>query len=145
MTNLSYAEAAELLQQIGPKDGSSGMIKKLKPQPVFFYPYLKRVLETQWEELKPQFPMDIKIAKANKYLLKGDLEPETVIHLEEPIRMKDGTPMWFESTASEAFLRFGYINCDARYICNTKFDMEYIRATCSAISFDEKRRVFHAN
>lgn len=126
MTNLGYPEAAELLSQIGPKDGSRGMIKKLRPEPVYFYPYLKRVLEAQWELLKPQFPMDIKIAKENKYLLKGDFEPATVIHLEEPVRLKDGTPMWFESTASEAFVRFGYKNCDARYICDSKFDMEYI-------------------
>ena len=126
MINLGYPEVAEMLAQIGPKDGSSGMIKKLRPEPVYFYPYLKRILETQWELLKPQFPMDIKIAKENKYLLKGDFEPETVIHLEEPIKMQDGTPMWFESTASEAFVRFGYKNCDARYICDTKFDMEFI-------------------
>ena len=102
--------------------------KDLKPTPVFFYPYLKRVLETRFKELNPQFPMDIKIPKSNKALLKGDFEPEKVIHLEEPLRREDGTPIWFSTTASEMFLRFGYRNLDARYISDAKMDMEYIHA-----------------
>ncbi len=128
MTNLSYIEAAELLQQIGPKDGSSGLIKKLKPTPVFFYPYLRRVIDERWKELNPQYPQEIKIPKANKYLLKGDFEPEYVIRLEEPVRMKDGTPMWFDNSADQIYPRFGYKNCDARYLSDVKFDMEFIHA-----------------
>lgn len=102
--------------------------KDLKPTPVFFYPYLKRVLETRFKELNPQFPMDIKIPKSNKALLKGDFEPEKVIHLEESLRREDGTPIWFGTTASEMFLRFGYKNLDARYISDAKMDMEFIHA-----------------
>lgn len=122
MTNLTYSEAALLLPELATR------VNKLKPEPVFFFPYLKRVLETQFETLKPQYPMDIKIPKENKYLLKGDLEPAAVIHLEEPIRREDGTPMWFESSANEVFLRFGYTNCDARYLSDIKMDMERIHA-----------------
>lgn len=120
MTNLGFAEASPLITEMTEK------AKKLRPEPVYFYPYLKRVLETRFEELKPEYPQDIRIAKENKYLLKGDYEPEKVIHLEEPIRREDGTPVWFGTTSGEAFLRFGYTNCDARYISQVKFDMEYI-------------------
>lgn len=122
MNSLSFNEAIPVLEEL------KNRAEKLKPEPVYFYPYLKRVLETQFESLKPQYPMDIAIPKENKYLLKGDLEPAKIIHLEEPIKMHDGTPMWFETTAKQMFLRFGYTNCDARYISNVKLDMEYIHS-----------------
>lgn len=122
MTNLTFAEATPVLGEL------KSMVGKLRPSPVYFYPYLKRVLNERFEELKPQYPMDIRVAKENKYLLKGDFEPEQIIHLEEPIRMDDGTPMWFEDSANEIFLRFGYENCDARYISKVKLDMEFIHA-----------------
>lgn len=128
MTNLSFAEATPILEEL------KNRAVKLRPEPVYFYPYLRRVLIEQYEKLNPSYPMDIRVAKENKYLLKGDFEPQQVIHLEEPVRMSDGTPMWFERTDSEAFLRFGYKNCDARYISDAKIDMEYIRMTCSTIS-----------
>ena len=128
MVSLSFPDVDPTLRAFIEK------LKDLRPTPVFFYPYLKRVLEDQWEKQKPQFPMDIKIPKPNKYLLKKDFEPAQVIHLEEPVRMSDGTPIWFEETTSQAYVRLGYDNMDARYICSQKFDMEYIRATCSATS-----------
>lgn len=120
MVSLSFAEASPVLEDIGKK------LEKLRPTPVFFYPYLKRVLETQWKAEQPQFPMDIKIPKPNKYLLKKDFEPAQVIHLEEPVKMSDGTPMWFETTMDQAYIRLGYDNMDARYICKQKFNMEFI-------------------
>lgn len=120
MTNLGFAEATPLLNQM------TEQAKKLRPEPVYFYPYLKRVLEERFEQLKPQYPMTIKIAKENKYLLKGDFEPEKVVVLEEPLRREDGTPIWFGTTEGEAFLRFGYTNCDARYVSQVKLDMEFI-------------------
>lgn len=128
MTNISFQEASVML------DKMKESLASLKPEPVFFYPYLKRVLTERWEKEKPEFPMTIRIAKENKYLLKGDFEPAQIITLEEPLRREDGTPVWFSSTANEAFLRFGYKNCDARYISDSKLDMEFIRATCSTIS-----------
>ena len=102
--------------------------EKLRPEPVYFYPYLRRVLQTAWEQEKPQFPMEIKIPKPNKYLLKKDFEPAQIIRLEEPVRMSDGTPMWFETTMDQAWLRFGYDNLDARYLSKQKLNMEYIHA-----------------
>ncbi len=120
MVSLSFADVAPTLGVFEKK------LKDLRPTPVFFYPYLKRVLEEQWEKQKPQFPMDIKIPKPNKYLLKKDFEPAQIIHLEEPVRMSDGTPIWFEETTNQAYVRLGYDNMDARYICSQKFDMEYI-------------------
>ncbi|WP_289743832.1 hypothetical protein [uncultured Duncaniella sp.] len=128
MVSLSFADVAPTLDVFKKK------LKDLRPTPVFFYPYLKRVLEEQWEKQKPQFPMDIKIPKPNRYLLKKDFEPAQIIHLEEPVRMSDGTPIWFEETTNQAYVRLGYDNMDARYICSQKFDMEYIRATCSVTS-----------
>lgn len=122
MVNLSFAEATPTIMELKEKMNS------LKPPPVFFYPYLTRVLTERWEKEKPQFPMEIKVAKENKFLLKGDYEPAQIIRLEEPLRREDGTPIWFSSTADEAFLRFGYNNLDARYICDQKLNMEFIHA-----------------
>ncbi len=102
--------------------------KDLRPKPIYFYPYLHRVLQSAWEKDKPKFPMEIKIPKPNKYLLKQDFEPLQIIRLEEPICREDGSPMWFEETKDQAWLRFGYNNLDARYISNQKFDMEFIHA-----------------
>lgn len=120
MITLNFNEVTTIIPEIIEK------VNSLKPSPVFFYPYLTRVLKHQWETLKPTYPQDIKIAKENKYLLKGDFEPEKIIHLEKPICREDGTPMWFEESSSQVYLRLGYTNCDARYICNQKMDMEFI-------------------
>lgn len=101
---------------------------KLRPEPVRFYKYLKRVLDEDWRLGQPSFPVDIRIAKANKYLLKGDYEPAQVIHLDAPILMEDGTPFWFRSSASGVNLRFGYENLDAREISKFQLDMKFIHA-----------------
>lgn len=122
MTNVAYGEANAMLSVLQDKMGS------LRPKPIFFYPYLARVLEQQFQALKPQYPMQINIAPENKYLLKKELEPAQVITLEEPIKDSQGHPMWFESSINEIFLRFGYTNCDARYISTVKMDMEFIHA-----------------
>lgn len=90
---------------------------------------MKRVLKAQWEKLKPKYPQIIKIPKDNKHLLKGDFEPLYTITLKEPVRMEDGTPMWFENSSEEIWLRFGYKNLDARFISDERLSMEYIRAT----------------
>lgn len=120
MINLAFSDVKKNLDAIG------GMDKQLRPPPVFFYPYLKRVLEEDIERNNPEGPVDIKVAPENKYLLKGEFEPKQIIHLDGPVRMDDGTPMWFNSSAGECYLRFGYENLDARKISSLKLDMEYI-------------------
>ena len=122
MVAVDFAQMSPMLEEFAKR------YDKLRPEPVYFYPYLKRVLTTAWEQEKPQFPMDIKIPKPNKYLLKKDFEPAQIIHLEEPVHMSDGTPMWFETTMDQAWLRFGYDNLDARYLSRQKLNMEYIHA-----------------
>ncbi len=128
MIELPFAEASDVLGDIKER------LKAMKPTPVNFYPYLKRVLNEQYEKLKPQYPKDIKIPKDTAHLLRQDFEPEYVIHLEDVPRMEDGTPMWFETSEDQCWLRFGYNNMDARFISDQKLSMEYIRATCSTIS-----------
>jgi len=98
----------------------------IKPAPVLFYPYLKRVLKKDLEETELKFPMDIKIPKSNKYLLQQDFSPEYIIHLEEPVKMSDGTPMWLNTSEKQVYYRLGYDNLDARRICEAKIDMEFI-------------------
>lgn len=120
MISLTYSDVAPRIVEL-KKMGS-----KVRPKPVRFYPYLKRVLDADRENEFPSYPMDIKLAKANKYLLRGDFEPESVIHLEKPVEMDDGTPMWFNSSSPQVWLRFGYTNLDARDICMEKLDMECI-------------------
>lgn len=106
------------------------VVKKRKPAPVYYFPYIRRVLTERWDALKPEYPMTIKIPKSNEYLMKGDFEPAYEFVLDKPIMMDledgDPVPMWFGSTAKEAFLRFGFTNLDARFISDRKLDMEYI-------------------
>lgn len=122
MTNLSFAEASPTISELNE------MMKEMRPEPIFFYPYLKRVLAERFAKDKPQYPMTVKIPKENKYLLKGDYEPAMVITLNEPLMREDGTPVWFCNSSNEIFLRLGYTNCDARYICDQKMDMSFIHA-----------------
>lgn len=102
-------------------------MEHFKPEPVFCFPYLKRVLNEQFKKLEPtlKFPMEIKLPKEEKDLLAGDFEPKQVIRLEKPILWED-TPIWFESTMEQAYLRFGYKNLDARYISDIALSMECI-------------------
>ena len=104
--------------------------KALRPKPVYFYPYLKRVLKEDMAAATKEgiftFPMEIKIPKSNKYLLQGDFEPEYVIRLEQPPTLDDGTPFWFNNSMDQCYLRYGYKNLDARKISDAKIDMEYI-------------------
>ena len=58
--------------------------------------------------------------------MRGDFEPKQVITLDSPIVMDDGTPMWFNTSSSEIWLRFGYENLDARKISRIPMNMEYI-------------------
>lgn len=120
MINVAFSEVQKNLDTI------AGMDKQLRPPPVFFYPYLKRVLDADVEKNNPEGPVEIKVAPENKYLLKGEFEPKQIIQLDGPVRMDDGTPMWFNSSAGEVFLRFGYENLDARKLSTVKMDMEYI-------------------
>lgn len=102
------------------------LMENLRPTPIYFYPFLERVLTEQFNKVKPQYPMTIKIPKPLPYLLKGDLEPAQIIEIPEPLTIGSGVPIWFEDTSKQAYLRFGYRNMDARYIGDDKFDMEYI-------------------
>lgn len=120
MIPVDFAQISPVLDEIGNR------LEHFKPEPLFFYPYLKRVLEIQWKKENPQFPMDVKIPAENKYLLKKEFEPAQIIHLEGPVKMDDGTPMWFENSSSQIWLRFGYDNMDARFLSKQKFDMEFI-------------------
>lgn len=120
MTNLAFQEMGEMLSVVAKASAN------IRPSPVFFYPYLKRVLEEDRAETKLTFPCDIKIPKSNKYLLKQDFEPEYVIHLEKPVEMSDGTPMWLGTSEKQIYFRLGYENLDARRISKFKVDMEYI-------------------
>lgn len=122
MTNLAYAEAAGVINQI------PDMVKNLRPKPIFFYPYLERVLEQQFKAVAPAYPMKIDIAAENKYLLKKEFEPAQTIVIDKPITTDSGVPMWFETSTDQIFLRFGYTNCDARFISSIKMDMEFIHA-----------------
>lgn len=102
------------------------LVKDLKPVPIFFDKYVRRVLNEQFEQLKPQYPQVIKIAPTCQEMLKGNMNPSAIITIDEPIRLDDGTPIWFESASNECFLRFGYTNFDARYIGKDILSMEYI-------------------
>lgn len=122
MINIPYQMMVSCVDEIEAK------CEKLRPEPLRFYKYLHRVLE--WDRANPtmKFPCDIKIPKPNKYLLRGDLEPLQVIHMEEPPKMENGEPFWCNSAAKQVYLRFGFENLDARLMCKLKMDGEYIHA-----------------
>lgn len=100
-------------------------IKELKPDPILFFPYIKRVLKERFQDLNPKYPMEIKIPRDTKSLLKGNFEPAHIIKIDKPLMFED-TPIWFETTESETFLRFGYKNLDARFISDIALNMELI-------------------
>ena len=100
------------------------LMENLRPTPIYFYPFLERVLTEQFNKVKPQYPMTIKIPKPLPYLLKGDLEPAQIIEIPEPLTIGSGVQICFEDTSKQANLRFAYRNMDARYIGDDKFDME---------------------
>lgn len=86
-----------------------------KPVPIDCLNYVKRVLNEEYRFLNIKYPMDINLAPPTQEMLKGNLKPVQVIHLEHPIMWED-TPMWFGDSRKEVFLRFGYENLDARFI-----------------------------
>ena len=86
-----------------------------KPVPIDCLKYVKRVLKEEFKISGVKYPMDINIAPSTQEMLKGNLKPVQVIHLDEPV-MWDDTPMWFGDSRKEVFLRFGYENLDARFI-----------------------------
>lgn len=120
MINLPFTELSTELDKV------LAVSKTIRPTPLFFYSYLKRVLEEDMATSPPTYPMEIKIPKENKYLLKQDFEPQYIIRLEEPVRMSDNTPMWIGTSESQCYMRLGYENLDARKISSFKIDMEYI-------------------
>lgn len=120
MLNVPFNSVQQKIREI------CGREKELRPPPIRFYPYLKRCLDEDRDNDMPTFPLDIRIAPDNKYMLKGEFEPKQVIHLEEPVKMEDETPMWFSGSQEQIYLRFGYENLDARKISKVKMDMERI-------------------
>lgn len=122
MISLGFDQASPVLKDLADR------VEKIKPEPIYYFPYLERVLTEAWEQGHPEYPMEVKLPKPNKYLLKGDFEPAQVIRIEKPIMTDRGQPMWFENTMDQAWLRFGYSNLDARFISTQKLNMEYIHA-----------------
>lgn len=86
-----------------------------KPVPIDCLGYVKRVLNEEFKAIAPKYPMDILLPPSTQEMLKGNLKPAQVIHLEEPVIWED-TPIWFGDSRKEVFLRFGYENLDARFI-----------------------------
>lgn len=103
--------------------------KELRPKPLLFYPYLRRVL--QWDQENGdtiKFPYTVNIPKSNKEMLKGDFEPAYTFTLREPPKLNDeqGTPIWFTETAAGMYLRFGFVNNDARVVSTVPLNQEFI-------------------
>lgn len=103
--------------------------KELRPKPLLFYPYLRRVMD--WDKRNGAaitFPYTVRIPKSNKELLKGDFEPAYTFTLQEPVCLDDEehTPIWFTETGGGMHLRFGFVNNDARDVSAIPLDQEYI-------------------
>lgn len=122
MLALSYAEMTPCVDELKVR------CDKLRPAPLRFYSYLHDVLEWDKANAPRKFPCDIKIPKPNKFLLKGDLEPLQIIHMDEAPTLEDGEPFWCNEAAKQIYLRFGFENLDAREMCKLKLDSEYIHS-----------------
>lgn len=124
MIQLDFSQTSSVLSEYKATVGN------LRPQPLYYFNYLHRVLSESFERENPVYPMEIKIPKDNMHLLRGDFEPAQIIRIDKPIMMplsdKGEVPMWFSQSAKQAWLRFGYKNLDARHISDNKLDMEYI-------------------
>lgn len=120
MITLGFDEITNMVEELSKRSAD------MRPATLRFFPYLKRVLESGAKTALPKYPLEIKIPKANKYLLKGDYEPEYIIRLESPLTLEDGTPFWFRDSSEGVYLRFGYKNLDAREISDVRFDMNVI-------------------
>lgn len=111
-------------------DNYKEIIEKFKPKPLFYFPYLRRVLTDMYKREQPQYPMTIKIPKVSSELMRGDFEPAYTITLKEPPLMTlgegDPIPMWFENSSNQAWLRFGFRNLDARNLSDEQLSQEYI-------------------
>lgn len=122
MLSLEYKELSPCIDEL------SRLSENLKPEPLRFYSYLKRVLAWDRDNLPLQFPHTVKIPKPNKYLLKGDLEPLQTIVLDKPPMMDSDEPFWCNTSEKQVYLRFGFENMDAREMCTERLDGEYIHA-----------------
>lgn len=100
--------------------------ERLDPDPIKFFPYVNRVLKESFEQQKPTYPMEVKLPGSTAKLLKGDATPSQIIRINEPILTQDKTPMWFADSKKRVYLRAGYTNRDARYICDQVMDGEHI-------------------
>ena len=69
MISLGFDQASPVLKDLADR------VEKIKPEPIYYFPYLERVLTEAWEQGHPEYPMEVKLPKPNKYLLKGDFEP----------------------------------------------------------------------
>lgn len=90
---------------------------EFKPTPIYCFPYIQRVLKEEFAKQTPRYPQDILIPQSTEEMLKGNMEPLKVIHLDSPVMWED-CPIWFGDSRKEVFLRYGYVNLDARYISN---------------------------
>lgn len=104
----------------------ASLSKELRPKPLLFYPYLKRVLEWDMNHEPITFPYTVNIPKSNKYLIRGDFTPAYTIQLDSVPTMDDGTPIWFNETGGGMFLRFGFVNNDARQVSAIPMNQEFI-------------------
>lgn len=124
MINLEFDDVNKTLAEY------NSIVKNIKPEPLYYFRYLHRVLKETYELQKPQYPMEIHIPKPASYLLRGDFEPAQIITIEKPIMMtlsdKEEVPMWFSTTENQAFLRFGFKNLDARFLSDNILSTDFI-------------------
>lgn len=121
MHTLNFDKLNAVLEQMGEK--------KINPQPIFFYDYLKRVLKEDRERFPVTYPREIRIAKDVRSLIAGDYEPARIIKLDKPVMSEDGeTPMWGMDSSKQAYLRFGYKDLDARVLSDVCLSSDLIHA-----------------
>ena len=108
-------------------DAQAEEYNSMRPNPLWFNEYIRRVLAEDEETMKPVYPYTVKIPKDNKYLLRGDYSPEKIITINEPIKTDDGaSSIWTMNSAKRAYIRFGYKDCDPRYICDLSLSSDLI-------------------
>lgn len=80
-------------------------------QPLFYEPFIEKVLPVWMEQSETKYPITVKIAPPIERMLLGDFNPIKVIEIKEPFSMG----MWSGNTTDGINVRLGYLNGDSRY------------------------------
>ena len=89
--------------------------------------YLNKIIPKMSEKVNRHYPYQVKIARPDHELLRGDFTPSRVITIEKPFEGPFGE-MWFGDATEGVVLLCGYENGDSRHPCKEALGDKNIHA-----------------